>query len=170
MKNTYKVTGSVFFIIATAFTSYHFFISKIESKERQVASFGERNSAHQIKWEQNLASELASADSLSVQTPTKINWQDSFLYEYLRGQYTISLKKGSIYSIKVQNQKQGLKLDLKTFMSEYAKNIKDYSDYEIKSVDAKTDEIDLKDKSGGSAGAFVFSKDDQGLVTEITVK
>jgi len=162
--------GSLLFVIATAFISYQFFISKLQAKDRQVASFGERNSSDQIKWEQNVAQELSNADAISVQTPTKINWQDSFLYEYLRGQYTISLKKGSIYSIKVQDQKLGLKLDISAFMSAYARNMKEFSDYEVKVIDAKTDQVDLKDRAGQLTGHFIFTKDDQGLVTEITVK
>jgi len=169
MKNSIKVSGSVVFVILIAFSTYHFFISKIESRERQVASFGERNSIQQIKWEQNLAKDIASQDT-NAKIPVTVSWQDTFVYEYLKGQYTVSMNQGNIQSVKLQGQKTGLALDVSKFMNQYARNMKNFAKYEIKNVGPSSEKVELKDQKGQSAGSFLFNKNDQGLVTEIIVE
>jgi len=169
MKKSFKVFGSVLFVILIAFTTYHFFISNIAVRERQVASLGERNSVHQIKWEQNLAKDISSQQTIA-QLPINVSWQDAFVYEYLKGQYTVEMSQGVIQSVKLQGQQQGLALSIEKFMSKYAPNIKNFAQFEVKNVNSTTDKVELKDQQGNDAGAFLFNKNDQGLVTEIIIQ
>lgn len=141
----------------------------MNDNERGVASFGERNSVEQIKWEQNLARDLAEG-KVKTQMPSQLSWQDVLVYEYLRGQYNISMKQGQIEKITLQEQQEGFAIDIYQFMKEYGPKLKKYSKFEIKKTDAKQDVVELLDASGHDAGAFLFNRNDQGRVTEIVVQ
>lgn len=169
MKRPNKIFLSLVAVIAIAFATHYFFVSHIEENDREVASFGERNSAEQIKWEQNLARDLA-AGKVKTQLGSQVSWQDVFVYEFLRGQYNISLKQGQIDRITLQEQHEGFAIDVNQFMKDYGSKIKNYSKFEIKKIDPKKDVVELTDSSGHDAGAFLFNRNDQGRVTEIVVQ
>lgn len=164
-----KIFVSLVGVIAVAFATHYFFVKHIEEQDRDVASFGERNSVDQIKWEQNLARDLAEG-KVKTQLSSQVSWQDVFVYEFLRGQYNISLKQGQIDRITLQEQHEGFAIDVNQFMKDYGAKIKNYSKYEVKKIDAKQDVIVLQDASGHDAGAFLFNRNDQGRVTEIVVQ
>lgn len=164
-----KIFLSLAGVIAIAFTTHYFFVSHIEENDREVASFGERNSVEQIKWEHNLARDLA-AGKVKTQPPSQISWQDVFVYEFLRGQYDVSVKQGQIEKITLQNQHEGFAIDINQFMKDYGSKMKNYSKFEVKKIDGKQDIVELHDASGHDAGAFLFNRNDQGRVTEIVVQ
>lgn len=164
-----KIFTSLVGVIAIAFTTHYFFVSHIEDNDREVASFGERNSVDQIKWEQNLARDLA-AGKVKTQLPSQVSWQDVFVYEFLRGQYNISMKQGQIEKITLQDQQEGSVIDINQFMKDYGSKIKNFTKFEVKKIDAKQEIVELTDSSGGNAGAFLFNRNDQGRVVEITVQ
>ena len=163
-----KIFVSLVGIIAIAFTTHYFFVSHIEDSERGVASFGERNSVDQIKWEHNLARDLA-AGKVKTQLSSTVSWQDVFVYEFLRGQYNVSVKQGQIEKITLQDQQEGFVIDINQFMKDYGPKMKNFSKFEVKRVDAKQDVVELVDASGSRAGAFLFNRNDQGRVTEIVI-
>lgn len=169
MKNSNKIFLSLVCVIAIAFCTHYFFVNHMNDNERGVASFGERNSVEQIKWEQNLARDLAEG-KVKTQMPSQLSWQDVLVYEYLRGQYNISMKQGQIEKITLQEQHEGFAIDIDQFMKEYGPKLKNYSKFEIKKTDAKQDVVELLDASGHDAGAFLFNRNDQGRVTEIVVQ
>ena len=167
MKN--KILLSLAFVIGTAFVTQQFFVSRLQEKDREVASYGERNSVQQIKWEQNLAKDLSSG-KVKTQMPSQLSWQDVFVYEFLRGQYNLTLRQGHIEKITLQDQQEGFSIDEHQFMSDYGQKMKIYSKYDIKKIDDKSDLVELKDAAGQSAGSFLFNRNDQGRVTEIVVQ
>lgn len=167
--NKNKIFVALVGVIAIAFATHYFFVKNIEDKEREVASFGERNSAEQIKWEQNLARDL-SAGKVKTQLGSQVSWQDVFVYEFLRGQYNVSVKQGQIDRITLQEQHQGFAIDVNQFMKDYGSKIKNFSKFEVKKVDPQQDIVELIDASGHDAGAFLFNRNDQGRVTEIVVQ
>lgn len=172
MRNPNKrIILSLAFVIAIAFLTHYFFINNIDHQQdgREVASFGERNSAGQIKWEQNLAKDLSEGKN-RPQLPAQVSWQDVFVYEFLRGQYNISVKQGQIEKITLQDQQQGFSIDMNKFMSDYGPKIKKYSRFEIKKINDQSDVVELKDVTGQNAGSFLFNKNDQGHVVEIVVQ
>ncbi|MFN3455686.1 MAG: hypothetical protein ACK41T_12070 [Pseudobdellovibrio sp.] len=170
MKNSNKIIYSLIFVLIIAFCTNYFFVSRIQAnQDRGVASFGERSSIHQIKWEQKLAKDISSG-KMRMQMPTQVSWQDVLVYEYLRGQYNVSLQDGYIEKITVQNADAGLVIDVNQFMSEYGKKIKNYSSYEVKNLNKQTDVVELRDEQGSSAGEFQFNKDSDGRVTSINIQ
>jgi len=164
-----KIFISLVGVIAIAFATHYFFVSNIEEKDREVASFGERNSVDQIKWEHNLARDLA-AGKVKTQLPSQVSWQDVFVYEFLRGQYNISLQQGQIDRITLQDQHEGFAIDVNQFMKDYGSKMKNFTKFEVKKIDAKQDIVELIDASGHDAGAFLFNRNDQGRVAEIVVQ
>jgi hypothetical protein len=169
MKNTQKIILSFGFVVTTAFLTHYLFVERIESKDRGIASFGERNSVDQIKWEHNLARDLA-AGKVKTQPPSQVSWQDVFVYEFLRGQYDVSVKQGQIEKITLQNQHEGFSIDINQFMKDYGSKMKNYSKFQVKKIDAKQEVVELHDASGHDAGAFLFNRNDQGRVVEIVVQ
>lgn len=169
MRKPNKIFLSLVAVIAIAFATHYFFVNHIEENDREVASFGERNSVEQIKWEQNLARDLA-AGKVKTQLPSQVSWQDVFVYEFLRGQYNISLKEGQIDRITLQDQQEGFAIDVNQFMKDYGSKIKKFSKFEVKKVDAKQDIVELSDASGHDAGAILINRNDLGRVTEIVIQ
>lgn len=164
-----KIFVALVGVIAIAFATHYFFVQHIEENDREVASFGERNSAEQIKWEQSLARDLATG-KVKTQLASQVSWQDIFVYEFLRGQYNISVKQGQIDRITLQEQHEGFAIDVNQFMKDYGSKIKNFSKFEIKKIDSKQDIVELLDASGSNAGTFLFNRNDQGRVTEIVVQ
>lgn len=169
MKKPNQVFVSLVAVIVIAFVTHYFFVQHIEENDREVASFGERNSVEQIKWEQNLARDLA-AGKVKTQLSAQVSWQDVFLYEFLRGQYNVALKEGQIERITLQGQQEGFAIDIAQFMNEYGSKIRTFTKFEIKKIDEKQDVVQLKNASGQDVGAFLFSRNDLGRVIEIIVK
>lgn len=164
-----KIFVSLVGVITIAFTTHYFFVSHIEENDREVASFGERNSVDQIKWEHSLARDLA-AGKVKTQLSSEVSWQDVFVYEFLRGQYNISVKQGQIEKITLQDQQEGFVIDINQFMKDYGSKMKNFTKFEVRQVDAKQDVVELKDASGAGAGAFLINRNDQGRVVEIVVQ
>lgn len=169
MKKQAQIILSLVGVVATALITQNLFIAKMNEKDRAVASFGERNSQEQIKWEQNLARDL-SAQGAQAQLPTQVSWQDVLVYEVLKGQYQVSFKQGTLDKVILQDNQEGVQIDTEKFMKEFAPKIKKFSKFEIKKGEGPQEIIELQDSLGQSAGSFNFIKNDQGRVTEITVQ
>jgi hypothetical protein len=170
MKNTQKIILSFVFVLATAFITHYFFVQKIESEDsnRDVASFGERNSSPQIKWEQKVADELS--ESNATQSAVKPNWQDLLVYEYLSGQYDVVVKQGQIEKMNLQPSMSGVVFKTQDFIERYAKKIKTFASYKIDSSQSKNEIVMLFDQQGNSAGSIQIDRNDKGLVQSISIQ
>lgn len=165
----FKVIQSLAFVILIAFVTHYFFVSQIQSKDRDVASYGERNSVEQIQWEQNLAKDLAEG-KMKALMPSKVSWQDVFFYEFLKGQYNISMSKGVVEKISLQNQQEGVEINISEFMSVFGPKFKNYSKFQTIKNSNNSETVELQDSSGQSAGQFLFQRNDQGRVVEIVIQ
>ena len=176
MKNSKQIIVSMLFVVGIAFSTHYFFISQMETQnsdsDRGLASFGERNSSGQIKWEQNVAKEISSdlESQNQLQKPTLMGWQDKLVYEFLRGKYNVEIKQGFIEKLTLQDQENGIELNVDQFMKTYGSQLKNYKQYELKKVDALNENIELYDQSGQAAGLISITKDDQGRVVTITIQ
>ena len=168
MKNTQRIILSFVFVLGIAFFTHFFFVQRIENQNRDVASFGERNSSGQIKWEQKVAEELAGTGS--VQGSQKLSWHDALVYEYLAGQYSVDIKQGHIQKLELQGQMDGVRFTTKEFIDKFGPKIKNYSQYKINQLDQTTEKVELVDSVGHPAGAFVIQRNDQGRVQSISVQ
>ncbi|MBC7752907.1 MAG: hypothetical protein H7Z71_01635 [Moraxellaceae bacterium] len=164
-----KIILSLVAIVATAFLTHHFFISRLDNSDREVAAFSERNNAGQIKWEHQVAGELASNKD-KIQASVKPNWQDQLAYEFFKGQYDISAESGQIQKISLQKSADGVTFSADQFMEKFGHQIKNYSTYKKNQTDGKTEIIDLFDNSGLLAGSFHIIRNDDGRVVEFVVK
>lgn len=164
-----KIILSLVAIVATAFLTHHFFISKLDNSGREVAAFSERNNAGQIKWEHKVAADLATNKD-KIQASVKPNWQDQLAYEFFMGQYDISSESGQIQKISLQKSMNGISFSADQFMSKFGHQIKDYTSYKKSQTDDKTEVIDLYDKSGLLAGSFHIVRNEDGKVIEFIVK
>jgi hypothetical protein len=164
-----KIILSLVAIIATAFLTHHFFISRLDHSGREVAAFSERNNAGQIKWEHKVAGELASNKD-KIQASVKPNWQDQLAYEFFMGQYDISAESGQIQKISLQKSMNGVNFNSDQFMEKFGHQIKTYSSYKKSQTDDKIEVIDLFDSSGLLAGSFHIVRNQDGKVVEFIVK
>lgn len=168
MRNSQKIILSFLFVLITAFLTHYFFVQRIESKDRQIASFAERNTAPQIKWEQKMAEELASSTGTHVSV--KPNWQDLLVYEYLSGQYNVSVRQGQIEKLELQNSMTGVKIQTKDFVEKYVRQMKSFANYKIELENPQSELVLLFDSEGGRAGALRIERNDQGRVQNISVQ
>lgn len=172
MKNTQKIILSFAFVLGIAFFTHYFFVQRIETKEngtdRDVASFGERNSGPQIKWEQKIAEELS--DSKTTQASVKPNWHDLLVYEYLSGQYDISVHQGRIEKMQLQSTMSGVKFMTKDFIEKYGRKMKNFVTYKIDSENAHLEVVRLYDQQGADAGTVKIERSDEGLVQNILIQ
>ncbi len=164
-----KIILSLVAIVATAFLTHHFFISKLDNSGREVAAFSERNNAGQIKWEHKVAQDLATNKD-KIQASVKPNWQDQLAYEFFMGQYDISAESGQIQKISLQKSANGVNFSSDQFMEKFGHQIKAYSTYKKSQTDDKTEVIDLFDNSGLLAGSFHIVRNEDGKVIEFIVK
>lgn len=165
-----KIILSFVVVIASAFLTHHFFISKLgDSQNRDLASFAERNSAHQIQWEHQVAGELAQ-NKANVQVAVRPNWQDQLAYEFFMGQYDISLSSGQIQKITLQKSMRGVPLSTDQFIKKYGHQLKEFSSYKRQQVNTQTEMVDLFDKTGQSAGRFQIIRNDEGRVVELAIQ
>ncbi len=171
MRNIKKIVLSFTFVVGTAFVTHYFFVQRIENQDsnRDVASFGERNSSPQIKWEQKVAEELS--ESTTTQASVKPNWQDLLVYEYLSGQYDVVIRQGQIEKMQLQPSMTGVQFETKEFIEKYGHQIKKFATYKIQTNpdgDAKNENVQLFDQSGGAAGVIHIQRTDKGLVQNIS--
>lgn len=164
-----KIILSLIVVLATAFLTHFFFISKLDNSQREVAAFSERNNAGQIKWEHKVAEEL-SVNKDKIQTSVKPNWQDQLAYEFFMGQYDISTESGQIQKISLQKTMNGVSFSADQFIEKFGHQLKDFSTYKKNQADDKTEIIDLFDQSGLLAGTFQIIRNDEGKVVEFIVK
>ncbi len=173
MKNIQKILLSFGFVISTAFITHYFFVQRIESKSsdslRDVASFGERNSTPQIKWEQTIAEELSNSTTTQAAV-TKPNWHDLLVYEYLSGQYDLVIQQGQVEALKLQPSMNGVKFQTKDFIEKYGRKMKTFATYKIESVSGNDERVQLFDQSGGAAGIVQIQRNDKGLVQNINIQ
>ncbi len=168
MKNTQRIILSFVFVLGIAFLTHFFFVQRVENQNRGVASFGERNSTGQIKWEHKVAEELAQQNQF--QGSQKVSWHDSLVYEYLAGQYNIDIKQGQIQRLELQGQMDGVRFKTEEFVEKYGPKMKNYAKFKINKVDALTEKVELTDASGAAAGSFVIQRNDQGRVQAISIQ
>ncbi len=164
-----KIILSLIVILACAFFTHHFFIAKLDSSDREVAAFSERNNAGQIKWEQKIAGELSN-NKEKIQASVKPNWQDQLAYEFFMGQYDISTESGQIHKISLQKSMGGVSLSSDQFIAKFGHQLKDFASYKKNQKDGQTEVIDLFDKTGAVSGSFQIIRNDDGKVVEFTVQ
>ena len=176
MKNSKQIIVSLLFVVGIAFSTHYFFIGQMETQnsdsDRGLASFGERNSSGQNKWEQNVANEISSdlENKNQLQKPTLMGWQDKLVYEFLRGKYNVEIKQGFIEKLTLQDQESGIELNVDQFMKAYGSQLKNFTKYQVKKIDDLNEQAELFDQSGQASGVISFTKNDQGLVTEIKIQ
>ena len=165
-----KIILSLSLVVVTAFLTHQFYILKLNKNEagRDLATFSERNSDQQIKWEQNIAQELSNSKE-HVQMAVKPNWQDQMSFEFLQGQYDVVSAHGQIQKLILQSAKSGVVFDSKDFMSQFGPQIKFYESYQI-SKNLNRETVSLYDKVGQSAGSLEITRDEKGHVTEVLIK
>lgn len=168
MKNSQKIMISFGFVLVTAFLTHYFFVQRVETKDREIASFGERNSTPQIKWEQKVAEELASSEG--TQVSVKPSWHDLLVYEYLAGQYNISMRQGQIEKLELQSSMKGVKIKTKDFIEKYGRQMKTFASYKIESENPQSEIVMFFDQQGGNAGTVRIERNDQGLVQNISIQ
>lgn len=166
MKNTQKIILSFVFVLGMAFLTHYFFVQRIESKERELASFSERNTTPQIKWEQKIADELS--ESTATQVSVKPNWQDLLVYEYLSGHYDVTVRQGQIEKMQLQPAMNGVRFQTKDFMEKFGHQIKSFATYKIEKTSSNNEHVQLFDKTGSQAGSVQIQRDDKGLVKDIS--
>lgn len=165
-----KIILSLILITGSAFLTHYLFISKLDNSDnREVAAFSERNNANQIKWEHEVAEELAQ-NKAPVQAAVKPNWQDQLAHEFFMGQYDISTSNGRIQKISLQKSMNGVSFSASQFVEKFGHQIKDFASYKTNQLDERTENIDLYDQSGIVAGTFQIVRNDQGRVVEFIVK
>jgi hypothetical protein len=168
MKNTQKIILSFVFVIAISFVTHYFFVERIETKDRELASFAERSSVPQIKWEQKIAEELSS--SATTQGAVKPSWQDLMVYEYLAGQYDVVVKQGHIEKMQLQPSMSGVKFQTQEFIEKYVRKMKTFSRYQTEFQNSNSEVIEFFDQQGASAGRLKIDRDDKGLVQVISLQ
>ena len=99
-----------------------------------------------------------------------MGWQDKLVYEFLRGKYNVEIKQGFIEKLTLQDQENGIELNVDQFMKTYGPQLKNFKQYELKKVDALNENIELYDQSGQATGLISITKDDQGRVVTITIQ
>ncbi len=156
-------------ILLVAFVTNHFFISKIDQTDRGVANFSERNNPKQIKWEHQVAADLA-ANKESVQASVKPNWQDQLVYEVLMGQYDIQTQNGMIQKISLQQSMQGVSVTTQQFVERFGKKIKDFDSYKINKVSSSEEQVQLFDKAGSSSGSFSIKRNESGRLINFDIQ
>ncbi len=166
MKNTQKIILSFVFVLGMAFLTHYFFVQRIESKERELASFSERNTTPQIKWEQKIADELS--ESTATQVSVKPNWQDLLVYEYLSGHYDVTVRQGQIEKMQLQPAMNGVRFQTKDFMEKFGHQIKSFATYKIERTSSNNEHVQLFDQTGSQAGSVQIQRDDKGLVKDIS--
>ena len=164
-----KIILSFIVVVGTAFFTNYFFIARLDRSNRDVAAFSERNNAGQIKWEQQVAQDLAHHKD-KIQSSVKPNWQDQLAYEFFSGQYDISTDSGQIQKISLQKSMGGVTFSADQFMEKFGHQIKAFATYKSNQTDGKTEVIDLFDQSGMLAGSFHITRNDDGKVVEFLVK
>jgi hypothetical protein len=164
-----KIILSLVLVVASAFLTHHFFISRLDHSDRDVAAFSERNNAGQIKWEHKVAQDLATNKD-KIQASVKPNWQDQLAYEFFMGQYDISTEAGQIQKISLQKSMDGVAFTADQFIEKFGHQLKDFSSYKKNQADGKTEVIDLFDQTGSVAGSFHIIRNDDGRVVEFIVK
>lgn len=170
MKNVTKIILSFVFVVGISFLTHFMFVKNIQQSEgRQVANFGERDSAGQIKWEQKIAQELSNGAGYT-QSATKPSWHDLLVYEYLAGRYNVSMTQGQVQTILLQDAAIGINFKTKEFVETFGRKIKTFSSYRLNQLDGSTEEISLIDQSGQGAGSFTIKRNDQGLVQAVDIK
>lgn len=164
-----KIILSLALVVVSAFLTHYFFINKLESTDnRGVAAFSERNNAQQIKWEHQVAEELAD-NKAQVQVAVRPNWQDQLAYEFFMGQYDITFDRGQIQKISLQKSMNGVSFTADQFMEKFGRQMKDFASYKKTQSDSKTENINLYDKAGTAVGGFQIIRDENGKVTEFTI-
>jgi hypothetical protein len=173
MKNTQKIILSFVFMLSTAFLTHYFFVKRLDSQSsesgRDLASFAERNSVPQIKWEQSVAEELSNSTTTQAAV-TKPNWQDLLVYEYLSGHYDVIVRQGQIEALTLQSAMSGVRFQTKDFIEKYGHKIKNFTKYEIQRAAGNNEHVFLFDQSGGPAGLVQIQRDDKGLVQSIQIQ
>lgn len=164
-----KIILSLVAILVTAFLTHHFFISKLNDSDRDVAAFSERNNANQIKWEHAVAEDL-SKNKEGLQNSIKPNWQDQLAYEFFRGQYDISVNDGQIQKISLQKSMNGVTFTAEQFLEKFGHQMKDFATFKKNQIDAKTESISLYNGSGAVAGTFEIVRNEDGRVIEFIVR
>ena len=173
MKNAQKIILSFIFVLSTAFITHYFFVQRIDAKatgaDRDLASFAERNSAPQIRWEQKIADELSESASTQAAV-TKPSWHDLLVYEYLSGQYDIVVKQGQIEALRLQPSMTGVQFKTTEFIEKYVHKMKKFATYKIQTSDQNNQNIELFDLSGSTAGHIQIQRNDDGLVQNILIQ
>lgn len=156
-------------ILLVAFVTNHFFISKVESTDRRLANFSERNNPKQIKWEHQVASDLA-AHKESVQASVKPSWQDQLIYEVLLGQYDVKMQDGVISRISLQQSMQGVDVSTEQFIERFGKKIKNFESYKVQKMTQNEEKIQLFDQAGSLSGTFSIKRNENGKILNFDIQ
>lgn len=169
--NQKKLTIITLFVVVAGAVSINEFIIRNSSKEqdREVASFGERYEPEQIKWEQELA-KTVSKETGKTLIGTKPSMNDKFLFEALQGKYEANVLNGKLLKISLISNHTALELNTDELIKNYSTVFKDAKSFDKSKVDAKTENVVLKNGDGHSIGNVTISRDDQGRVTAIEIQ
>ena len=136
------------------------------SNGRDVASFTERDSSHQINWEQNLAKELSNGKQASLPT-MKIGWKDEMMFEFFKGQYAFHyFPNGEIQKIKLQNSQEGILFNSEDFFKKFAPSLNANSQFKVISDTSNKTLIEFNLVSGKSR-QMTIEKNANGHAVEV---
>lgn len=161
---------TLFVVVAGAVSINEFILRKTnQDQDREVASFGERFEPEQIKWEQELANSVSKETGKTL-LGTKPSPNEKFFFEALQGKYEASIVDGKLLKISLMTNQTALQLNTDDLIQKYSSVFKEASAFDKSSVDAKTENVTLKNASGKAIGKATILRDDLGRVTQIEIQ
>lgn len=164
-------------LMVTVFLNEWLIVRKAEVNttggSRQIASLDQASLANDIKWEHNLAGQLAQADlKKPVQLAEKPTLRDELVFGYLQGKYGVKVVQGKIQGIEFLNAMAGdkpLKIENRTeFLKTYrALMVRPFDEVTLSTqVDGK-EVFTLLDASKAIVGHAEVQLDDEGRVLQV---
>lgn len=141
----------------------------VKDKDREVASFGERFTPEQIKWEQELANTVAK-DSGKIVVGAKPSQNEKFLFEALEGKYDAQVVDGKLLKISLIQNMLPLELNTDDLLKKYSAVFKGAKGFEKSTVDAQTEAVVLKNADGKSIGNVLIHRNGDGRVLDIAIQ
>lgn len=171
--NQKKLTIVTLLVVIAGAVSVNELIMRSSSKEqdRELASFGERFSPEQIKWEQELARSVSKETSGKTVIGAKPSLNEKFLYEALAGRYQASLvNEGKFLKISLLPNQNALELPIENLIRDYSSIFKNAKSFAKVSSNNNVDQLILKNNAGQEIGKVLVLKNDEGRVLNIEIQ
>lgn len=168
MNKTVKIYLSFLFLVITAFGTHQFFSYRLETKNRNIASFMDRTSGQQVQWEQQVAKDISTMKPKA--TGLKRSEKDQLFFEFLQGQYNYRAIGEKDRLIELSESNEGVVIDTKSFVEKFGQQLQNFSTFEITPLHEKEEKVSLMDQYGAPTGFFIIHRNDQGRVQTILIQ